>query len=193
MRHHGRADHARTGIGEQHRRAICGEDAEQQARPVGDGGDGAGVGGVPPARAASCSRVPAATTCPALFTLAGVSPQRSIAALTSSGSPPTTALMPVGVTALAAAIARPRSRTSTIACSLLSTPASAAAANSPTEWPAETLQAVLARRAELERQEAEVLSAAQARAAQLAEIAVVIAAKSAVSIALTCAALRAVI
>ena len=35
-----------------------------------------------------------------------------------------------------------------------------------------------ARRAELERQEAEVLSAAQARAAQLAEIAVVIAAKS---------------
>ena len=31
--------------------------------------------------------------------------------------------MPVGVTALAAAIARPRSRTSTIACSAVSTPA----------------------------------------------------------------------
>ena len=42
---------------------------------------------------------------------------------TSSGFPPSTALMPVGVTALAAAIARPRSRTRTSACSAVSTPA----------------------------------------------------------------------
>ena len=32
----GGADHARFGIGEQHRRAVGGDDAEQQARPVGD-------------------------------------------------------------------------------------------------------------------------------------------------------------
>ncbi len=32
----GRADHAGLGIGEQHRRAIGGEDSEQQPGPVGD-------------------------------------------------------------------------------------------------------------------------------------------------------------
>ena len=40
--------------------------------------------------------------------------------------------------ALAAAIARPRSRTNTIACSADSTPTPAAAVISPTEWPAAT-------------------------------------------------------
>ena len=40
--------------------------------------------------------------------------------------------MPVGVTAEAAAIASPRSRTRTIACSALITRAPAAAASSPT-------------------------------------------------------------
>ena len=49
-------------------------------------------------------------------------PCRSRRAATSSGSPPRTALMPVGVTALAAAMARPRSRTKTIACSSVSDP-----------------------------------------------------------------------
>ena len=44
--------------------------------------------------------------------------------------------MPVGVTAAAAAIALPRSRTNTIACSAVITPAPAAAAISPTLWPA---------------------------------------------------------
>ena len=44
--------------------------------------------------------------------------------------------MPVGVTAAASAIALPRSRTSTIACSAVITRAPAAAAISPTLWPA---------------------------------------------------------
>jgi hypothetical protein len=44
--------------------------------------------------------------------------------------------MPVGVTAAAAAIALPRSRTKTIACSAVSTPAPTAAVISPTLWPA---------------------------------------------------------
>ena len=48
------------------------------------------------ARAASCSSVPAATTWPALLTLAAVSPCRAMASATSVSSPPTTALMPVG-------------------------------------------------------------------------------------------------
>ena len=43
--------------------------------------------------------------------------------------------MPVGVTADAAAIALPRSRTSTIACSPVMTWVAAAAVISPTEWP----------------------------------------------------------
>ena len=44
--------------------------------------------------------------------------------------------MPVGVAAAAAAIALPRSRTSTIACSAVMARAPAAAASSPTLWPA---------------------------------------------------------
>ena len=44
--------------------------------------------------------------------------------------------MPVGVTAAAAAIALPRSRTSTMACSAVITPAPAAAVISPTLCPA---------------------------------------------------------
>ena len=44
--------------------------------------------------------------------------------------------MPVGVTAAARAIALPRSRTSTIACSAVIARAPAAAVTSPTEWPA---------------------------------------------------------
>ena len=90
------------------------------------------------ARAASCSTVPAATIWPRPLWLAAVSSRRVRVSATSSGSPPTTALIEVGVTALAAAIARPRSRTNTIACSALSTPTPAAAVISPTEWPAAT-------------------------------------------------------
>ena len=45
--------------------------------------------------------------------------------------------MPVGVAALASAIARPRSATKRIASSSVSTPAPAAAVISPTEWPGE--------------------------------------------------------
>ena len=66
----------------------------------------------------------------------GVSPWRSIVASTSSGSPPSTALIPVGVAALASAIARPRSATKRIASVSESTPAPAAAVISPTECPA---------------------------------------------------------
>ncbi|OPZ54692.1 MAG: hypothetical protein BWY91_01507 [bacterium ADurb.BinA028] len=55
-------------------------------------------------RARSCSSVPAATTWPAVFMLAAVSPWAAMAAATSWASPPTTALIPVGVTALAFAI-----------------------------------------------------------------------------------------
>ena len=49
-----------------------------------------------------------------------------------------TAVIDVGVTALASAIARPRSRTKTIACSADRTPTPAAAVISPTECPATT-------------------------------------------------------
>ena len=58
--------------------------------------------------------------------------------MTSSCEPPITALMPVGVTALAAAMPLPRSRTNTIACSADRTPTAPAAVISPTEWPAAT-------------------------------------------------------
>ncbi len=43
--------------------------------------------------------------------------------------------MPVGVTAAASAMALPRSRTRTIACSAVRTPAPTAAVISPTLWP----------------------------------------------------------
>ena len=59
-------------------------------------------------------------------------------AITSSRSPPSTALIPVGVCALAWAIARPRSLTKTIADSAVIARAPAAAVNSPTECPATT-------------------------------------------------------
>jgi hypothetical protein len=64
--------------------------------------------------------------------LAAVSPCAEMAARTSSASPPMTAAMLVGVTADAAAIARPRSRTRTIACSAEMTWAPTAAVISPT-------------------------------------------------------------
>ena len=88
------------------------------------------------AKAASCSIVPAATIWPGPLSLAGVRPCRDERASTSSRSPPRTAVMPVGVCAAAAAIALPRSRTSTMACSAVMTRAPAAAAISPTLWPA---------------------------------------------------------
>ena len=88
------------------------------------------------AKAASASSAPAATTWPAPLTLAGVRSWRSMVASTSSGSPPSTALMPVGVAALAAAIARPRWATNRMASVSVSTPAAAAAVISPTECPA---------------------------------------------------------
>ena len=44
--------------------------------------------------------------------------------------------MPVAVTAEAAAMAFPRSRTKTIACSAVRTPAPTDAVTSPTLWPA---------------------------------------------------------
>ena len=61
---------------------------------------------------------------------------RRCVASTSSGSPPSTALMPVGVAALACAIARPRWATKRMASVSVSTPAAAAAVISPTECPA---------------------------------------------------------
>ena len=88
------------------------------------------------ARALSWSRVPAATVWPAPLTFAAVAPQASIAARTSAGSPPTTALMPVGVAAAAAAMLLARSRTKVMASVSVSTPARADAVISPTEWPA---------------------------------------------------------
>ena len=79
------------------------------------------------ANASSCSSVPAATIWPGPLSLAGVRPCLSRVASTSSRSPPRTAVMPVGVTATASAIALPRSRTRTIACSAVMAPAAPAA------------------------------------------------------------------
>ena len=90
------------------------------------------------ASSASCSAVPPATTWPEPLSLAAVSPYFSSAAITSSRSPPITADIDVGQEALAAAIALPRSRTSTIAASTLMTLVPAAAVISPTLWPATT-------------------------------------------------------
>ena len=69
------------------------------------------------ANAASCSIVPAATIWPGPLSLAGVRPCLSSMPSTSSRSPPSTAVMPVGVAAAASAIALPRSRTRTMASS----------------------------------------------------------------------------
>ena len=60
-------------------------------------------------------------------------------ASTAPWSPPSTALMPVGVAALACAIARPRSATNSIAAFSESTPAPAASPTSATPAPSATL------------------------------------------------------
>ena len=88
------------------------------------------------AKAASSARVPAATICPAPFTFAAVSPHRAIAASTASWSPPSTAVIPVGSAAAAAAMALPRTPTRRIASSAASTPAMTPAPSSPTLCPA---------------------------------------------------------
>ena len=88
------------------------------------------------ANSASCSRVPPATICPAVLTLAGVSPASAMAASTAASSPPSTAVIPVGSASQAAAIASPRTRVSAMASSADSTPAIAPAASSPTLCPA---------------------------------------------------------
>jgi len=88
------------------------------------------------AKASSSARVPAATIWPAPLTFAGVRPCRAIAASTASWSPPSTAVIPVGSAAAAAAMARPRTATSRIASSAVSTPAMTPAASSPTLCPA---------------------------------------------------------
>src|SRR6516162_1802983 len=88
------------------------------------------------AMAATWAMVPAATICPAPFTLAGVSPRAASAASTSSWSPPRTAVMPVASAAAALAMARPRTLTRRIASSGVRTPAIAPAASSPTLCPA---------------------------------------------------------
>ncbi len=80
--------------------------------------------------------VPAATICPAALTFAGVSPCFSMLASTSSSAPPSTAVIPVSVTAAALAIARPRIPISRIASAGLITDAIAPAASSPTLCPA---------------------------------------------------------
>ncbi len=100
--------------------------------PATDSGTRRARAGGSSARAASCSTVPAATIWPGPLSLAAVTPCLSSAARTSSRSPPRIAVMLVGVLAAASAIERPRSRTSTMACSGLIAPARAAAASSPT-------------------------------------------------------------
>ena len=88
------------------------------------------------ANAASCSRVPAATTCPAPLMFAGVRPCASMESRTSASSPPSTAVMPVASMAAAFAMASPRTRTRRIASSAVSTPARTPAPSSPTLCPA---------------------------------------------------------
>ena len=70
-----------------------------------------------------------------------VSPAASIAATTSSGSPPRTADMPVGASAQAAAISAPRRAANATASAGVSAPATAAAVSSPTLCPATTRSA----------------------------------------------------
>lgn len=88
--------------------------------------------GLSASRAASCSSVPAATIWPPPFTFAGVRPSFSRCGTVVSGSPPSSADIPVSVIAAASAIARPRVRTSFSAAVASSTPANAAAVISPT-------------------------------------------------------------
>ncbi len=119
-------------------RATAGSMCTVWKAPATLSGNSRARGGGSSASAASCSTVPAATTWPLPLLLAAVSPCRSIVASTSSGLPPITAVIEVGVVALAAAIDWPRSATKTIACSLEMTPTPAAAVISPTECPAAT-------------------------------------------------------
>jgi hypothetical protein len=70
------------------------------------------------------------------LTFAGVRPCLASAASTSSWSPPSTAVIPVGSAAAAAAMARPRTPVSRIASSAVSTPAMTPAPSSPTLCPA---------------------------------------------------------
>ncbi len=86
----------------------------------------------------SASRAPAATIWPAPLRLAGVSPAASMPAATSSGSPPSTADMPVGVSAQAAAISAPRRAANATASAGVRAPETAAAVSSPTLCPATT-------------------------------------------------------
>ena len=115
------------------RPGACARCGRRRRRSAGSGGPSRAASS---ASLASCSMVPAATIWPAPLSLAGVRPCSASLASTSSRSPPRTAVMPVGVAAEAVAIALPRSRTNTIACSAVITPAPAAAAISPTLWPA---------------------------------------------------------
>ncbi|EGJ77648.1 putative 3-oxoacyl-ACP synthase II [Streptomyces sp. Tu6071] len=92
--------------------------------------------GLSSASAASCAAVPAATTWPPPLTFAGVRPSFSRCGATVARSPPSSAAMPVSVTAAASAIASPRVRTSASAASESRTPAKAAAVSSPTLCPA---------------------------------------------------------
>ena len=100
--------------------------------PATDSGFSRAFAGGSSANAASCSTVPAATIWPGPLSLAAVRPCSSIFAITSSWSPPSTAVMLVGRTAAAPAIALPRSRTRTMACSAVIARAPAAAVSSPT-------------------------------------------------------------
>ena len=104
--------------------------------PATDSGRNLAPAGGFAANSASCAIVPAATIWPAPFTLAGVSPQASIAASTASSSPPSTAVIPVSSAAAAAAMPCARTRTRRMASSGVITPASTPAASSPTLWPA---------------------------------------------------------
>ncbi len=70
--------------------------------------------------------------------LAGTSSSSARRASTCSSSPPRTAAMVVGSSAQAFAISRPRTAARLTASSRVMTPAMAAAASSPTEWPATT-------------------------------------------------------
>ena len=94
--------------------------------------------------AANCARAssgPAATICPPPLTLAPTRSSSARVARTVSVSPPISADIPVGVNAQAALIAVPRTAARSTASSAGNTPASDAAASSPTECPAMTAPA----------------------------------------------------
>src|SRR5699024_9380428 len=109
---------------------------------LADAGDSRGAprarAGVFAVRAERASSEPAATVWPPPLTLAGLAPAASMAESTSSGWPPTTADVPVGVVAAAEAMPRPRTDTKRMASAEVRIPAICAAAISPTECPATT-------------------------------------------------------